>query len=586
MPAPFVQATRRSLVCTHTEIAGAEFCATFWRDDIMNTRSKAFTTSHIINASKHFALGVAFACTVVGVPQTAMAQKVPDATSARDFAAPMIEHMQKMRRYRDPDHDAQPTPRIIDRFRVDLDPKGAIASFQPNGATITSNNAFFKSMGTNDRTCFSCHQPQSAWTVVPRDIAERFERSRGTDPIFRLVDGATCPSDDVSSLRAKRSAYRLLLDKGLIRIGLAIPATAEFVLTSVNDPYKCSNNPAIGTSGILSMYRRPLPSTNVSYLSTVMWDGRESTSTGTLDSDLRNQAVDATLGHAQASQPPTPEQIDEIVAFQKGIFTAQIFDKKAKFLTDDNAKGGPGALSQQEFFIGINDPLGLNPKGNQFTSQIFDLYRPWLNAGERHEHGEHGTPMASEELLKNINITDDWRRNDHERGMVSEHRRSIARGEKVFNDTKINITGVAGLNDDLNTPSIPGFCGTCHDSPNIGHHSVRAPLDIGVPDAGAKKPPVLDIAGLPVFTLTCTQGALAGKVYTVTDPGRAMITGKCKDIGRFKGPILRGLAARAPYFHNGSAETLDKVVDFYDQRFSIGLTHQQKTDLVNFLNTL
>ena len=124
--------------------------------------------------------------------------------------------------------------------------------------------------------------------------------------------------------------------------------------------------------------------------------------------------------------------------------------------------------------------------------------------------------------------------------------------------------------------------------PNIGHHSVKAPLDIGVPDAGDKKPPVLDIAGLPVFTLTCnlTEGPLAGKVYKVTDPGRAMITGKCKDIGRFKGPILRGLAARAPYFHNGSAATLRDVVDFYDQRFAIGLTHKEKTDLVNFLNTL
>jgi cytochrome c peroxidase len=172
--------------------------------------------------------------------------------------------------------------------------------------------------------------------------------------------------------------------------------------------------------------------------------------------------------------------------------------------------------------------------------------------------------------------------------MVSEHRRSVARGEEVFNTAKINITGVSGLNDDLNTPSIQGFCGTCHDSPNVGHHSVKAPLDIGVPDAGDKKPPVLDISGLPVFTITCQlkDGPLAGKVYKVTDAGRAMITGKCKDIGRFKGPILRGLASRAPYFHNGSAKTLDNVVDFYDQRFSIGLTHKEKTDLVNFLNTL
>ncbi len=85
-----------------------------------------------------------------------------------------------------------------------------------------------------------------------------------------------------------------------------------------------------------------------------------------------------------------------------------------------------------------------------------------------------------------------------------------------------------------------------------------------------------------MFTLTCLDGSM----HTVTDPGRALITGKCKDIGRFKGPILRGLAGRAPYFHNGSAATLLDVVNFYDQRFKIGFTDQQKIDLVNFLNAL
>ena len=65
-----------------------------------------------------------------------------------------------------------------------------------------------------------------------------------------------------------------------------------------------------------------------------------------------------------------------------------------------------------------------------------------------------------------------------------------------------------------------------------------------------------------------------------------MMSGKCKDIGRFKGLILRGLAARAPYFHNRSTETLRDVPDFYDRRFNIGFTHKDKTDLVNFLNTL
>ena len=71
-----------------------------------------------------------------------------------------------------------------------------------------------------------------------------------------------------------------------------------------------------------------------------------------------------------------------------------------------------------------------------------------------------------------------------------------------------------------------------------------------------------------------------------TDPGRAMISGKWADIGKFKGPILRGLIARAPYFHNGSARTLGDVVDFYDTRFAIGLTRQEKADLVAFLGSL
>ena len=142
------------------------------------------------------------------------------------------------------------------------------------------------------------------------------------------------------------------------------------------------------------------------------------------------------------------------------------------------------------------------------------------------------------------------------------------------------------MNDALNQPSIAGFCGTCHDTPNIGNHSVKAPLNIGVANAGAASPPALDISELPVFTLWCISGPLAGQIFEVTDPGRALITGKCADIGKLKGPILRGLAARAPYFHNGSAATLADVVEFYNQRFDIGFTDQQKADLVAFLSSL
>ncbi len=89
-----------------------------------------------------------------------------------------------------------------------------------------------------------------------------------------------------------------------------------------------------------------------------------------------------------------------------------------------------------------------------------------------------------------------------------------------------------------------------------------------------------------VFELVCTQASLAGTTYYTSDPGKALITGQCSDIDRGKGLILRGLAARAPYFHNGAAANLQQLVNFYNQRFQIGLTSQQTQDLINFLQTL
>ena len=88
---------------------------------------------------------------------------------------------------------------------------------------------------------------------------------------------------------------------------------------------------------------------------------------------------------------------------------------------------------------------------------------------------------------------------------------------------------------------------------------------------------------LPVFTLVNKTTSVTVKT---TDPGRALITGKWADIGKFKGPILRGLASRAPYFHNGAARSIEDVVEFYEKRFNIGFTPKEKSDLIAFLNSL
>ena len=132
----------------------------------MSLRSNGATARDTSRVLRVFALEVALACLGFGAPQFAAAQDVPP------FAPGMINHMQQMKRFKDVDRGQQPTPPVIPRFSFDPDPTGAVVTFQPNGATFTFNNAFFQNLGTNGRTCFSCHQPQNGWSVSAADVAD------------------------------------------------------------------------------------------------------------------------------------------------------------------------------------------------------------------------------------------------------------------------------------------------------------------------------------------------------------------------------------------------------------------------------
>lgn len=176
----------------------------------------------------------------------------------------------------------------------------------------------------------------------------------------------------------------------------------------------------------------------------------------------------------------------------------------------------------------------------------------------------------------------------------------MARGQAIFNSLPINITGVAGINDDAaagglvagGLPSLEGTCGTCHDTPNVGNHSFATALDIGTGDPSPGNLSLnlgdVDISYLPMITVCQTDvtGQLTNNCKTTSDLGQGLIDGNFDHIGKVKGPILRGLSARAPYFHNGSAKTLLDVVRFYEHRFGMVLTRQEESDLVAFLSSL
>jgi cytochrome c peroxidase len=421
---------------------------------------------------------------------------------------------------------------------------GSMGTFSVAG-DIDLRNPFFQDLGTNGRRCVSCHQPDSAWTITPENVQRRFLATHGTDPIFSNNDGSNCEGAEPQTIADERAAYSLLMTRGLIRIGLDVPAGAEFIIDSIRDPYSCGPH---GTD--TSLYRRPPPAANLKFISAVMWDGRESTPSTTILQDLAHQANDATRGHAAAARDLTPEEAQAIVDFESGIYAAQIRDRDAGGLDARGASGGPVALSQQPFFLGINDPVGLNPTGAAFDARVFTIFRPWLAL-----HGDDAVTRA---------------------------RQSIARGAEIFNSKPIVITGVGGLNGQrfsngfVGPDPLVGTCTTCHDTPNAGNHSVKAPLDIGLTD-----PSVAPY--LPVYTL---RNMATGETVETTDPGRAMISGKWADVSRFKGPVLRALSARAPYFHNGSAQTFDEVLDFYEKRFHLGLTPAERADLIAFLRSL
>ena len=465
-----------------------------------------------------------------------------------------------------PGAHAPPVPEL----QVFLDASGATATLDVNGPQ--PQGAFFQSLGTNGRSCATCHGASQAMGLSAQAARLRFLATDGQDPLFAPVDGANCPN----ARRSDPAAHSLLIEHGLIRVSLQLPAGAQYTLSVVHDPYGCALTPdPQGGLPFVSVYRRPLPSTNVSFLSTIMFDGREtkaplnaeSTFMANLTADLSQQAIDATTGHAQATAPPSAAQVANIVGFELGLFSAQMYDARAGWLAAGGASGSVLRLAGQEYYPGINDVLGADPTGAAFNPVAMTLFSPWSTAPE-----------------------------------ASAAQRMIAAGEALFDSAPLQITNVRGLNDNaaLGKPAtIPGTCTSCHDTPNMGNHSLPVPLDIGTghatlagvePDGNiAAALAELSMPDLPVYLVSgCPDpfGSGAPESFYTTDPGKALITGQCSDFNRGKGPILRGLAARAPYFHNGAAANLDELVNFYNQRFQMGLSAVQKQQLVAFLNSL
>jgi len=207
-----------------------------------------------------------------------------------------------------------------------------------------------------------------------------------------------------------------------------------------------------------------------------------------------------------------------------------------------------------------------SPAPDAVIFDIVDYERAMSNAqlvafgvGRLDAAGAHGGPEAANAQTlvdARFDLYDGWAQSHNPR------RRQIWRGQEIFNN--------------VNVPS-GRTCRGCHNAANNGQNVTGVLFDIGVSRPELARP---DMA---VYTFRRTSD---GAIVESTDPGRGIRSGKFADLNKFKTPNLRGLAARAPYFHNGIAGTLEDVVQHYESVLGFVFTAQERRDLVAFLEAL
>ncbi|HTY94520.1 MAG TPA: hypothetical protein VMC02_11565 [Steroidobacteraceae bacterium] len=475
------------------------------------------------------------------------------------------------------------------RYRDDV---GEVEVLFAGGTLDLAASPFFQVLGRNGRACVTCHQPANAMGLAVQTVQRRWREGGSKDPLFAPVDGANCPNLP----QDQASSHSLLLSRGLFRVSLPWPRTVgpdgsavvpEFSIEVVRDPTGCNTDPVYGLHSPnprISVFRRPRMVANLKYLAVdagaqiyggagpfnakrlamvadrdpltgqfsamnIMSDARAPT--------LRMQAEEAAREHLQVSEPLSAAQLQQIVAFESQVYAAQVTDAAGDDFSNPAMPDALGARNLENSRTGV--------LGDNFGNPAFKSFAVW----------QQSAPAISP--------------------AQRQFRSSVMRGYQVFFNRAFWIRDVTHINTvGLGNPA-KRTCVTCHNLQMVGTDASAGWGDLGTSnepwaDQALFSPAYDSAPELPLFKVVCRPEArphpFLGRVIYTHDPGRALISGKCYDVGSVVMGQLRGLAARPPYFANGTAEDLRAVVDFYDRRFNIGLTEQERTDLVNFLSVL
>jgi cytochrome c peroxidase len=464
-------------------------------------------------------------------------------------------------------------------FGAFSDPDGVIQAATAN-KSLNQKNAFFDpGLGTNGQACVTCHQPSDGFDIHVSTIQDAFAATNGLDPLFRPNDTADRPDADVSTPAARVNAYNLMLNLGVIRFARPVPATANFTVDMQNTaqfgPQPHTGDPQNLTASTISVFRRPLVNVNVGLDSSILWDGRESIT------DLRTQVTKAAKSLLLAHDVSTAAA-DDVATFMLQVYV------------DQGYNNAPGSLSAAGATAGVTNLLALasdpaQPCRYDKSANLTSSITP--NLGLLTPPSCTPVDLTSPHTMT---VFDAWA-NLPNNNNNNAARAAVARGQAIFNTKALNVP--TDLISQLG--SAPIHCSTCHAVNNVGNHPdanffVRNGTDsVDILKGLVANPSTSDVPSLqslvdrmsmlPQYTMRSKSDPTM--VVTTTDPGRALVTGHLADVGKFKPPVLRGFAARAPYFHSGAAIEDDDLVNFYNARFQIGLTDQEHEDLVAFLTS-
>ena len=451
------------------------------------------------------------------------------------------------------------------------DPTGQLRLLLDRGPMDTRGHPFFEPLGPNGRACVTCHQPADGMSLSAASAQRRWVEAGAKDPLFAAIDGANCPSLP----QAKRESHSLLLDKGLFRIARpwpprdlkGRPIRPDFDIEVVRDPTGCNLSARWGlrsASPAVSVFRRPRPVANFKYILATGFEmdpkaglplpidpetGKPSSHNLMADGralSLTAQMREAGQTHLEMARALSPAQIAQIADFEQRLYAAQQADHLGGALDAGGAQGGPATLK-------ASDPGRLGSQGVAVWSE----YQPW-------EDQKPDPQLTAEQQA---------------------FRASVARGAKVFRDHTFLISDSAGVNSPMGFGNpVRNACVFCHNMSQMGMDVAPGQVDLGTTNLPFADPQ----PDLPLFKITCRRAPHPhyGRVIYTHDPGYALTTGRCADVGRITLQSLRGMAARAPYFSNGSAKDLRAVIDFYDRRYNIGYSEQEKQDLVNLMRAL